>query len=212
MTDRAAFARVQLALSERGLSDAGKESELRDRLADATKRAALFNEAWPGGLAKGSGFVVLPRTAVESLIFHSAPQLKVLRELFALEKGFKEYDPFERVYASMAINHWVVDPATWLNQKSSWISKYVQWGGKKRKCHGRKQSGSHPCVLAIGDLPYLVNSEVADRSSGSCADGDKFTPVCASRALFASKFDPTLDARVVECLRENFLAAGAGAH
>ena len=155
-----------------------------------------FDRLFPHGLVKGSGFVVISRSAVMRMKPMLA--LPLLRQLFARE--FSQYDPFERLYPTLALTQlgWNVTSMSSVGRRFEWTAKYVQWGGYKRQCFGKPSDSTHPCILTIGDLPYLTPTRVDD---DSCGLGSPYTPVCSSQALFANKFDPRLDALVVECLR-----------
>ena len=152
---------------------------------------ANFAHSFPHGLIKGSGYVVLPRAAVLWLL--RSAELGFLRSLFT--DGFVRLDPFERVYTTLLWRwhdgDWALPLAT--HRDYTWKAKYVQWEGS---CYGRPAIDTHPCVLAIGDLPRLISG-----SRVGCGKGAPGTPVCAADALFANKMVSSVDSLLTECLR-----------
>ena len=169
------------------------------QMADNATRES-FARFFPHGLLKGSGYVVLSRSASQRL--RSSTELGLLRRLFT--DVFVRDDPFERVYTTL-LQRWRADdndgepPAAYRDY--AWKAKYVQWGGEQQnRCYGKAARGTHPCVLAIGDLPRLIS-----RNRSNCGEGGgqwrRFTPVCAADGLFANKMDSDVDSLLVECLR-----------
>ena len=120
-------------------------------------------------------------------------ELGFLRSLFT--DGFVRLDPFERVYTTLLWRwhdgDWALPLAT--HRDYTWKAKYVQWEGS---CYGRPAIDTHPCVLAIGDLPRLISG-----SRVGCGKGAPGTPVCAADALFANKMVSSVDSLLTECLR-----------